>query len=254
MKKILFVFIALLATGISFAQSAIVNDYKYIIIPKKFDFLKTENQFNINSLTKATLEKYGFTVFYTNDKFPDELALDRCKALYADVISDSGMLTTKLKIVFKDCNGKEVYATDAGKSREKDYQKAYYEALREAFAYIGALNYKYSGGPATAAVAAAPAEKAAVQASEKHESVPATAAAVHNENTLFAQPLANGNGYQLVDSTPKVVLKIYKTTMADSYTAQGEGKSGVVFKKDNQWFFEYYQNDKLISEKLTIKF
>jgi hypothetical protein len=41
-----------------------------------------------------------------------------------------------------------------------------------------------------------------------------------NENTLFAQPIANG--YQLVDSTPKVVLKMYRTSQPDSYSANGE--------------------------------
>jgi hypothetical protein len=69
---------------------------------------------------------------------------------------------------------------------------------------------------------------------------------------LFAQPIPNG--YQLIDSTPKVVLRIYKTSKPDSFTAIAEGINGLVFKKDNDWYFEYYENDQLMSKKLNIKF
>jgi hypothetical protein len=29
---------------------------------------------------------------------------------------------------------------------------------------------------------------------------------------------------------------------------------GALVSKEDQWFFEYYQNDKLISEKIEVKF
>ena len=69
---------------------------------------------------------------------------------------------------------------------------------------------------------------------------------------LFAQPITNG--YQLVDSTPKIVLKIFKTSNPDLYTAKNDSVQGVLIKKNNEWIFEYYQNEKLVSEKLDIKF
>ena len=28
----------------------------------------------------------------------------------------------------------------------------------------------------------------------------------------------------------------------------------VLYLKDNEWYFEYYQNDKLVSEKVVVKF
>ena len=37
-----------------------VNNYKYIIVPKKFDFLKEENQYRVNTFTKFLFEKQGF--------------------------------------------------------------------------------------------------------------------------------------------------------------------------------------------------
>jgi hypothetical protein len=243
MKKML-LFFALLFSGLTFAQS--INDYKYVIVPKKFDWLKEENRYNLNSLTKMMFEKQGFQVFYPTDKMPDELALDRCKALYGALENDSNLLTTGLVITLKTCDNKTVFKSLRGTSKQKEYQKAYYEAMREASVSINQLNYKYSGKN-TVPVKASVAQTAIPVAQQA-----ATPVTVNNDSQLFAQPIANG--YQLVDSTPKVVLKIYKTSQQDSYTAVSEAKNGVVFKKGNDWVFEYYQNDKLISEKLNIKF
>jgi hypothetical protein len=253
MRKII-ALAALFISGLALAQSADINDYKYVIVPEKFDFLKEKNKYSLNDLTKKIFQKQGFEVYYPTDKLPEELLFNRCKALYADVLDDSGMLSTSLQIVLNDCAGKELYRSEKGKSKQKEYQKGYHESLREASASLQAnLNYKYSGKdpmPASQATAA----QTPVQQPQATQTPPpaATPQPVVNSNTLFAQPITNG--YQLVDSTPKVVLKMYKTTQQDNYTAVGDGKNGVVFKKDNQWFFEYYQDDKFISEKLEIKF
>jgi hypothetical protein len=69
---------------------------------------------------------------------------------------------------------------------------------------------------------------------------------------LYAQPTSFG--YQLIDSEPKVVMKVYKTSNPASYMATKGSVQGVLVSKDNLWFFEYYQNDKLISEKIDVKF
>jgi hypothetical protein len=241
---------AFFISALSFAQSTDINDYKYVIIPEKFDFLKEPNKYRLNELTKMIFEKQGFAVFYPNDQMPAELNANKCRALYGDLIDDSGLLSTSVTIILKDCSGKELYRSEEGKSKVKEFQKAYYESLREASASMQEnLNYKYTGKDA---MASAP-QPAPPPAEQKVEDEPVvTPQQVVNQATLFAQPIANG--YQLVDTTPKVVLKMYKTTQPDSYTAVGDGKNGVVFKKDSEWFFEYYQEDKLISEKLDIKF
>ena len=43
-------------------------------------------------------------------------------------------------MVLRDCNGEEVYRTDYGNSKVKEYKKAYYECVREAFEEIIKLN------------------------------------------------------------------------------------------------------------------
>jgi hypothetical protein len=69
---------------------------------------------------------------------------------------------------------------------------------------------------------------------------------------LYAQPTISG--FQLIDSTPKVVYKIFKTSSPTCFIAFKDNKQGVLIAKENQWFFEYYENEKAVSEKVTVKF
>lgn len=230
-----------------FAQD--INSYKYVVVPNRFELQREAGEYNLNSLVAMMFEKKGFTV-YRGEELPDEFIMNRCKALYADLEKQSNMLTTGVIIKLKDCKGKEVFTSEKGVSKQKNFQRAYYEALREASVSVDALNYQYNGNNETVTeqTPVTKTETITVYVPSSDQQAEQTV----NDDMLFAQPIANG--YQLVDKTPKVVLKIYKTSQADSFTAVGEGKNGVVFKKGNDWFFEYYQNDRLISEKLNIKF
>ncbi|SEO52464.1 hypothetical protein SAMN05444671_3681 [Flavobacterium sp. CF108] len=237
----------LFCSAIGFSQS--VNDYKAVIIPLKYDFIKTDNQYRLATLTKSNLLKAGFEAYYTSEQVP--AGYDRCEILYIDVKRDNAFLVTKLFVQFKDCYGKVIYTSETGKSREKDYEVAYKESLEGAFVSIIGLHYKYNGktisstsssvaqtAAPVAAVASTPVEKPVVNLSDP--------------NLLYAQPTENG--FQLIDKTPKVVMKLLKTSRADSFIAIKDGIQGSLNAKDNQWYFEYYQNDKLISEKVSVKF
>lgn len=247
--KIKFLVFILFTSFIGFSQS--INDFKAVIVPIKFDFAKGINPYRLSTMTKANLIKAGFQAFYENDQLPAEL-LNRCDLLYADVKRDNAFLVTKLFVEFKDCYGKVVYTSETGKSKEKEYEAAYRESLDMAFLSIYGLHYKYSGK--TAITASGVASTAAVTAAPDVAvtSVSAPVADVSDPNLLYAQPTENG--YQLIDKTPKVVMKLLKTSRPDSFIAIKEGIQGSLNAKDNQWFFEYYQNDKLISEKVSVKF
>lgn len=261
-------FLMLFVASYGFSQT--VNDYKAVIIPMKYEFLKTENQYRLQTITKLDLQKAGFQAFYANEPIPVELN-DRCSVLYVDVIKENAFLLTKLHITFKDCYGATIFQSAIGKSREKEFEAAYSEALNEAFKSVYALNYKYNGntnftpksGVVSQSVPVAVAPAAVVPA----VAVPSVAVPVvvaknetnepkttENKSTglLYAQPTSYG--YQLIDSEPKVVMKVYKTSNSNSYMATKGSVQGVLVSKDNQWFFEYYQNDKLISEKIDVKF
>ncbi len=241
MEKIIF-FGAFIISGLGYAQSSNLNDYKYVVIPQQFEFLKEKNQYNLNTLTKMIFEKKGFEVYYINEELPFEAKMDRCKVLYGDLLRDSGLLNTGLTIVLNDCNGKPVFTSLEGRSKEKEYKRAYYEALREASRSLEVTDYKYSGGSDTIT------GTTTASSSQSTDKTPAA----NRENQLFAQPTANG--YELLDSSQKVVLKMFRTSQPDSYSAQMEHINGIVFKKGDSWVFEYYVNDELVSQKLNIKF
>jgi hypothetical protein len=246
--RIKLLLIALLVSFVGFSQN--INDYKAVIVPLKYDFLKTDNQYRLATMTKSNLIKAGFQAFYVNEEIPGDYA-DRCQLLYIDVKKDNGFLVTKLFVEFKDCYGKVVYTSEVGKSKEKDYELAYKESLDLAFLSINKLHYKYSGNAvATSSKAVSSNVTTAVVATNSVASTPI--ADVSDPNLLYAQPTENG--FQLIDKTPKVVMKLLKTSRPDSFIAIKDGIQGSLNAKDNQWFFEYYQNDKLVSEKVSVKF
>lgn len=238
MKK----YFLILFLSISFFASAqkSLNDYKYVIVPLKYSFLKEENKYRLNTITKFNLQKMGFEAFYENENLPQD-ANDRCNLLFASVEDESGFLITKLAVVFRDCQNRIVFKGEPGKSREKEYKTAYPEALDFAFESLFNYGYKYNGKNISTV--------ASVQKTETPKSSPQID---ETNDYLFAQPIANG--YQLVDKTPKVVLKIYKTSQPDYFTAQSETINGAVIKKNGEWILEYYKDDKPVSEKLLIKF
>jgi len=153
MKKLLlftFVFIGFLSS--TFGQD--LNSYKYVLVPSSFEFSKEPNQYQLNELTKFLFEKNGFEAYLEDEELPVELIQNRCKALIANIKNDSGLFSTKMVVVLKDCKNNQVFISEEGSSREKDFKIAYHEALRNAFESIAALNHKYEGE-----VSAAPAPK-----------------------------------------------------------------------------------------------
>lgn len=247
MKKLVFVFI--LFSTVAFSQN--INNYKAVIIPLKYDFLKSENQYRLATLTKLNLQKAGFVAFYSNEDIPSEYK-DRCSLLTVDVKKESGFLMTKLAVVFNDCFGKLVYQSEMGKSKLKEYESAYSEALNDAFRSINALNYKYelNQSPSKQLTQVSPVESV-------NSSISSSATVVQdspnsNAELLYAQ--ATPTGYQLVDASPRVVFKLNKTSVPTLYTAIKDNRQGVLIQKENQWFFEYYENDKLFSELVRVKF
>ncbi len=143
MKKSLSITLILfLYVSISLAQSSI-DAYKYIIVPKKYDFLKWENKYELNSLTKFLFEKQGYKTLLEGDNYPGDLMNNPCLALTVDVKEDSSMLTSKLVIELSNCYKKVVFTSVEGKSKKKEYKKSYHEALRNSFVSFEELEYSF---------------------------------------------------------------------------------------------------------------
>ncbi|WP_454947619.1 hypothetical protein [Capnocytophaga leadbetteri] len=133
MKRIiLFATIALLQV-VAVAQT--------VVVPNKFAFLKSDNEYQLNILTKFLIEKQGFKAYMENE-VPSELLNTPCNILKADVKNESNMMTSKLRLVLTDCANKEVFSSEVGKSREKEYKKSYQEALRNALAGNALATFK----------------------------------------------------------------------------------------------------------------
>ena len=78
MKK--YILLLLLALGSMSFVLGQLNDYKYIIIPKRFDAFKKENQFRTSTLMKYLFTNEGFEAVYEGS-FPKDLQADICLKL-----------------------------------------------------------------------------------------------------------------------------------------------------------------------------
>lgn len=128
--------------SILFAQSNL-NSYKYILVPKQFEFQNSEDQYQLNSLAKFLFNKSGYTVLFTDEQYPEDLANSSCLAVKAKVNNNSTLFKTKMTIDLLDCQNKIVFSTKEGTSKEKDYKKGYQEAIRRAFVDLEGINYTY---------------------------------------------------------------------------------------------------------------
>lgn len=242
MKKIVLLFV--LISGYAFSQS--INNYQYVIVPSKFSIFKENDRYRLNTTTKLMLEKYGFKTFFSTDIIPND-AGGNCDKLYADLVQDKSFLNTKLKVVLRDCKENIVYETDFGLSREKDYALAYNEALRETARSFDKLNYKYNGKSYDTPTVVE--TKTEVTGPKKSIESITEISSLHSE-PLFAKPYGE-NGFQLLTNNtdvPKFVMTIYKTSSSDCYIVN----NGVLLRKAGKWFLEYYKDDKLVSELLSI--
>ncbi len=66
-------------------------------------------------------------------------------------------------------------------------------------------------------------------------------------NVLYAQKI--DGGYQLVDSSPKIVMILFSTPKQDVFIVKGE--DAIVFKENGNWF---RSNNSTAQEILNIKF
>lgn len=221
-----------------------------IVVPITFTFANGENPYNISSHTKAFFEKKRFQVFFDNNILPDEIAQNRCNALFVDIQKLPGVLVTKISVSIKDCKGNMLIVSEEGRSRQKELRLAYVDALREALNTLEVSKIvKESQVRTTQTLEVKPIDnQEAVNLITTGKDVVVT----ESSKVFYAQPITNG--FQLVDSTPKVALKILKTSHPDYYIAVSDTVNGVLFKRNNQWIYEYYQDNKLVTEILQVKF
>ncbi|NER10497.1 hypothetical protein SAMN06265375_102528 [Muriicola jejuensis] len=291
MKNLGFVFTLLL--GLSVSAQSVLNTYQYVIVPTKFDGFRSENQYQTSTLVKFYLTNKGMNAFYDNAP-PADLNTNRCKAIYAALDDQSTTFTTKVAVVFRDCDGEEQYRTKTGISKVKQYEEAYREALQEAFTSLKGYQYTFRAADATTPVvlnfggdvkklpsaqdpARVPEQKPQAKTEEVRESRDKEASPVMpmpGENmeaiTLADAVALNGEeeavtpislyaqktetGYQLVDTVPSIRFYLWETSMPDVFLAERKGQYGILYLKDGKWIYEFYQGSDRMQEELQIKF
>ena len=124
-------------------QAQEIGDYKYIVVPQKFDFQKEAGEYDLNALTRFLFIKWGFDAYMENEEMPSDINESGCNTLYAraDV---NGFLATKATLKLVNCRGQEVFVLPEGKSKIKEFKSGHQEAFRRAFEGLEELGYTYS--------------------------------------------------------------------------------------------------------------
>ena len=277
-KKFL-IFAMIFCCSISAFSQNSVNDYKYVIVPNDFDFLDEEDEFRLNSLTQFLFNKYGFIALMEDKNRPIDLIYNPCLALKADVLDDSGTFKTNLAIELKNCKDELIYVSEQGKSFDKKYSVAYNKALREAFMYVAALKYSYKPNEYILSERREDAVDANQEIDElkeeievlkkEKETIIASETAVElnaeevveksnkqieislqGEATLYAQKTEYG--YQVVDSTPRVVMVLLNTKKPEVFMVKG--RNAMVIKEEGSWYFSENNGSEVKNTLIEIKF
>lgn len=237
MKNLLY--FLLMCSWASSAQS--INDYQAAILPLRFDFQSEDNQYRINSSLKFELEKLGFVVLTSKSNKEINFS-DRCQYLYVDVKELSSVLNTKIKLQLNDCQGNVIYESLEAKTKEKNKEKAFKEVSKQILESIKSIDYRYN-------------EKSNQVSSETIVQTPQKPTSTFDwSQTLYAQKTENG--FQLVDTTPKVILKMTQTLRPDTFMAEDKVNqtTGIVFKQGDHWIYELSIDSKTKAYQLNIKF
>ena len=239
----------------SYTQSSI-NDYKYVTVAEKFDFLKSKNQYKLNDLTSFLLKKSGFMVLKTSDKRPQDLYQNNCLGLNANIINTKGFLKTKLHLELVNCRNEVVFTSETGSSKEKEYKKAYHEALRNAFNSVQVLNYKYNGTvPEILST-----EKIEIQVPTvaiETTTAPVVAEVPTTEvstkmvvSKLIVTPTDSGIDF-IENSSGTTKYSTHATLFDAVYII--ENQAGIIYKRGQNWVREYVENGKTTIEALNIQ-
>ena len=267
MKNIILVLFLTIVNLFVFGQEKKVNNYKFIVVPDRFDFLKQNDEYNSSSLTKFLLKKNGFTVVLNSEQYPKDLRDNPCNGLKALVLDKSSVFKVKVVIELRDCSNRLLYTSEEGVSRLKEFKKGFQEAIRKAHASMNNIAYEpflletIRKDKKEIVIVDPVLVKEGKEIKLKSE-IPAInnikkavlVVPINNivlaSSVLYAQPVENG--FQLINSKPTVVFVILKTKVKGVFILKD--KNGVLYKKEGVWIAEFYENGTFTEKKYQVKF
>lgn len=266
-KFILLLITSILTTTI-YSQS-VLDEYKYVIVQKQFHFQAEPNQYDLNRIVKYLFEDQGFKVVVEGQSIPEDLRSNFCLALNSDV-RISGLLRTKATVFLRNCEGKVVYQTEEGVTKEKEHKRAYNIAIHKTFESFNSINYKYQPKKeddktstevtSDEVVTSYEAEEATMQEADaspqevvektpvKVETVSEMQSLEESSNVEEASAVAaryksdprqlfakkTDNGYELTYNS-KTVMTMIETSLKEVFLVKGE--DAMIYKEDGKWLY-----------------
>ncbi|MDB9755339.1 hypothetical protein OAB20_03505 [Winogradskyella sp.] len=251
-----------------FSQSQNINDsalnnYKYVVLPLSYNFLKGENVYRLNTLTKFLFKQNGFDAYFDKEELPEDLFTNRCLALYADVEEvRGGFRKTKLQVTFKDCYGKLVFTSDEGTSNQNKHKEAHHEALRNAFKTFEIKTYSYQPKSSDTKKQASNAIKGTEIVAQQKEKTIEKVTKTETIDTKEVLSLKTAvkiytaveiiNGYQLINANLETVMVLLKTSANNIYLVKD--KNAIVFKEDGKWIYSENLEISITKRPILINF
>lgn len=271
-----------------------LNKYQFVVVPEKFLEFQEENQHHTSTLIKLLFSREGFTTYYERQvpdtlissckglkvDLLDESSMLRTRAIL--VLKDC-----KGKEVFRTAQGDsrekdlKVGFREAIEMAFKSIETQNYKyepdtTAQEAETPV-TLNFhndvkslEESGDTAQSGRKRAPDRTVLQEAtpevqryedrspkpSDYNSGAPEGPGKTESGDAApevwYAQRLPNG--FQLVDSSPRIRLTLMETSMPEVYLAENEATNGLVYKHQDRWCFEYYQDGEKLVQELHIKF
>jgi hypothetical protein len=206
--------------------------------------------YGLNTLTKLYMQKYGFETYLDTDIFSTDFARDNCNRIVVEIVSESTIFSTKVKVILKDCKNTILFTSPQGKSNEKEYKVAYNLALREAFDSFDVLKmHKYQASVKT--------DVTNNQLEHRNE-VPV----MGNKNDITEYRASEwtyvvnkqSNGYLIKDkSNSSFFLELLKTSDPTIFIGKSNKGNGIVRVKGDYLVYEYYEKEVLTSQIIMVK-
>lgn len=234
-------FSILVLVFLSFTSFAQQN--KVIIISNKYEFQKEKNTYNINTMLKAILVSNSYQVFFDDEELPIEIAQNKCNALTGVLIDNSNLLVRKIKFQIRDCQNNLLFETAEVKTKEKDIQNAYIEAIK----MLSPELKKYDNTIIQ--------EKEVIATSELVD-VPKISEFKTYLNCKLKQTFGNPQA-EVTDTNDNILLSLQKTKNPNVFIAVNtnvintnkEFVTGIFTKTGNKGVFEYYLNYEYMVEE-----
>ncbi|REC48656.1 hypothetical protein [Chryseobacterium pennipullorum] len=245
MKKIS-VLMLMMGSSLIFGQK--VSDYKYVLIPEKFETFKS-NSYGLEAHLTNALKAKNYVVLPSGiDQWPSEARDNSCNIVNAEVLNDKSLFTNKVILQFKDCH-KKVILESKGRSDIKDFEEGLGNALKQALLKVAPsnpVNILPASTTTTTAPTTAPTTAATNTAQSTHSAVstatPVSTSANYSDGKTDLQKIQiDSNQFILAKSGSSVPFAIFKST----------SKKEVFLVKlaDGNTTIGYYENGNIVIDR-----